>query len=364
MNNHPEKGDLAFMNPSWRGSLDGGDTQVSVNMIVRNEAPRMARVLSSLVPLCPAEVVVGDTGSTDGTADVARWFGCRVVDVPWHDHFADARNAVEKQSRQPFCLWIDGDEELADGSGRRLREKFMSREIVKDYHLIRFVEHPISMYQVRMWRRNPERPAWRGRVHEKVFMEGGKDQRHHDICIVQHHDERRPDKLERNMRLLKIAMAEEPSNHYNIFHAAILSNMMGDHGASEAYAVRYLAMAPRDDLKTKLYATYLRAWNAAFHRRDYQQAVNLVVSCLSVDPCAAELWCMLGDIYWWIGRKPDSLVFYRNAIELGKCQPETFWLMDLRKYDEYPREQIAKLHSMGVEEPRMPTPVFGPEVPA
>lgn len=349
---------------SWKNSLFMGDTPISVQMIVKDEESFLPRVLASLVTLRPAEVLIGDTGSSDRTREIAEWFGCKVFNVPWGDHFAEARNMVCDEAEQPWCLWIDADEELAESSANALRKKIKAGHLKGDYHLVRFTEPPLTMYQVRLWRRVDGQKPWRGRVHEKIWMDGPDPQVHPDIVIMQHYDDRRPGKLERNMRLLKMAMGDQPDNHYNVFHAAVLSNMMGDHDQSQKYAEKYMGLAPREDIKTKLYMQYLMAWNATFVHRDYQKAVNLVASALSVDPCAAELWCLMGDIYWWLERHSDAYVFYENALCLGQAHPESFWLVDLRKYDEYPRQQLEKLKAKGVQRSKMPQTRFGPEVPA
>jgi len=348
----------------WQNAFSNGDTPISVQMIVKDEEAQLPRILASLIPLRPAEVLIGDTGSSDRTKEIAEWFGCKVFDVKWGDHFAEARNAVCDEAEQPWCFWIDADEELMESSAQAMRKKIIQKRLVGNHHLIRFTEPPLSMYQVRLWKREPGQKPWRGRVHEKIWMNGPEPEVHADIVVIQHGDDRRPHKLERNMLLLQKAMKEEPDNHYNLFHAAVLSNMMNQHGDSQRYAERYMNLAPREDIKTKLYIMYLLAWNATFIHRDYQKAVNMLASAISVDPCAAEFWCLLGDVYWWLNRKQDAFAFYENAICLGKAHPDSFWLVDLRKYDEYPREQLEKLKAQGVQRAKMPQITFGPEVPA
>jgi tetratricopeptide (TPR) repeat protein len=59
------------------------------------------------------EIVVADTGSTDGTIEVARSFGARVAEIPWHDDFAAARNLAVEHARGDWILSIDADERVA-----------------------------------------------------------------------------------------------------------------------------------------------------------------------------------------------------------------------------------------------------------
>ncbi|HVX63161.1 MAG TPA: glycosyltransferase, partial [Pirellulales bacterium] len=67
--------------------------RVSLTMIVRNEEADLPRCLESVADLVD-EIVIVDTGSTDGTKAVAARFGPKVklFDFPWCDDFAAARN--------------------------------------------------------------------------------------------------------------------------------------------------------------------------------------------------------------------------------------------------------------------------------
>ena len=64
---------------------------LTISLIVRNEAESLGRCLDSVQGLGD-EIVVVDTGSTDRTREVAAERGARVFDFPWCDNFAAARN--------------------------------------------------------------------------------------------------------------------------------------------------------------------------------------------------------------------------------------------------------------------------------
>jgi glycosyltransferase involved in cell wall biosynthesis len=64
-----------------------------LTIIVKNEAGNLEACLSSVAGLFD-EIVVVDTGSVDGTEEIAREFGARVFDFVWVDDFATARNAA------------------------------------------------------------------------------------------------------------------------------------------------------------------------------------------------------------------------------------------------------------------------------
>lgn len=64
---------------------------VSLCLVVRNEEEKLGACLQSAADLV-AETIVVDTGSADGTRELAAKLGAQVFDFPWCDDFAAARN--------------------------------------------------------------------------------------------------------------------------------------------------------------------------------------------------------------------------------------------------------------------------------
>ena len=93
--------------------------RLSLAMIVRNEAGRLGACLESARGVAD-EMVVLDTGSTDGTREVAAAHGARVETFPWIDDFAAARNASLGLCTGDWTLVLDADERLDAACGRAL----------------------------------------------------------------------------------------------------------------------------------------------------------------------------------------------------------------------------------------------------
>lgn len=91
-------------------------------VITLNEVDRIGRCLMSLAGLC-REMIVLDSGSTDGTGEVAMACGARVVQQPWLG-FAAQKNAAIAQAAQPFVLLLDADEWLAPSGAEAIRALF------------------------------------------------------------------------------------------------------------------------------------------------------------------------------------------------------------------------------------------------
>lgn len=85
--------------------------QLSLCMIVRNEAENLSRCLQSVSGIVD-EAIVLDTGSTDLTVQVARSLGAQVYETAWQNDFALARNECLGHAQGEWVLVLDADEQF------------------------------------------------------------------------------------------------------------------------------------------------------------------------------------------------------------------------------------------------------------
>jgi glycosyltransferase involved in cell wall biosynthesis len=97
---------------------------LSIFIIARNEADRIGRTIAAVRALSD-DIVVVDSGSTDGTQAAAETAGARVVHNDWPGYGPQKRFA-ETQCRHPWLLNIDADEvvpaDLADAIAQALAD--------------------------------------------------------------------------------------------------------------------------------------------------------------------------------------------------------------------------------------------------
>ena len=95
-------------------------TAISIAMIVKNEAAHVSECVASALGLA-SEICVVDTGSTDGTLEMARQLGCRTGAFVWENDFAAARNASLALCVCPWIFILDADERITPEDARRIR---------------------------------------------------------------------------------------------------------------------------------------------------------------------------------------------------------------------------------------------------
>jgi hypothetical protein len=191
---------------------------LGASLIVRDEAGTLPRCLAALAGLVD-EIVVHDTGSVDGTVELARRAGALVVQGGWQDDFAAARNEALRHNRSEWVLVVDADEVVV-ADVDRLRRLLASRP-PRDGYTVEVLNHGAPDeglgYQhraARLFRR--EAAGWQGRVHERlVTADGGPlplGPLPADLLRLEHHGYADPEvvraKAGRNAQLLRAGLTE------------------------------------------------------------------------------------------------------------------------------------------------------------
>ncbi|SFM02008.1 glycosyltransferase family 2 protein [Methylorubrum salsuginis] len=153
---------------------------ISVFIIARNEADRIGATIRAVRDLTD-DLVVVDSGSTDGTQALAESLGARVIHNDWPGYGPQKRFA-EEQCRHPWVLNLDADEVVPPDLAETIRAAFAAGEpthaawrldIAEIFpgetrpHPWAYVLSPVRLYR---WDRSRYSPS---PVHDRVELGAG-----------------------------------------------------------------------------------------------------------------------------------------------------------------------------------------------
>ncbi len=252
---------------------------LSLAMIVKNEEKNLGHCLASVKNLVD-EMVVVDTGSTDGTVALAESFGARLGHFPWTGDFAAARNESLRLCTGDWVLVLDADEAVDALDHPRIREaiaqdscqayNLISRNYSEtaDWLLLDQVALPNTSdytegaqfpyygdaFNMRLFRRFPDL-RYEGRIHELVvpyFLKHRLPMGALDV-VVHHYGKldyaREREKLDRYLALAEQDAAAHPLNEQCQFNLMIQAHAAGKDETAVRAGLAFIRLVPRTPLR-------------------------------------------------------------------------------------------------------------------
>lgn len=182
---------------------------ISLCMIVKNEAETLFRCLSSVADAVD-EIIIADTGSTDGTKDIALGFTDKVYDFIWIDDFSAARNFSFSKAKGDYIMWLDADDIISPQNADKLKDLKATlpenTDIVYMPYHIRFDEEgkPTYTYYRERLVKKSKNPVWVEPIHELIQISGKCEY----IDIAVEHRKIRANPLGRNLKIFEKQLAQ------------------------------------------------------------------------------------------------------------------------------------------------------------
>ncbi|MEA2449463.1 MAG: hypothetical protein QOG63_1395 [Thermoleophilaceae bacterium] len=223
---------------------------LSLCMIVKDEEEMLPRMLAAVAPAVD-EIVIVDTGSTDGTVEIAESFGAKVLHHDWTGDFAAARNVSIDAATGDWIVWLDADEVLVPEDAPKLRE-LAGQTWREAFYLVEKnftgdVEDgtAVTHNALRVFRNRPEY-RFTGRLHEQFAhnLPGYLGERvAHTQVRVEHYGylgvvRDKKDKARRNLELLEMQSAEGLDTAYHKFNLGSEYLALGEWDRAADFLVR------------------------------------------------------------------------------------------------------------------------------
>jgi hypothetical protein len=311
---------------------------IVLNMIIKNEAPVIARCLASVKPWIDHWVIV-DTGSIDGTQDIVRDFMQGVPgslhERPWKNFAHNRNEALElARSHGGYVFFIDADEQLRVPPGFRWPE-LSADGYTLTCHMDGWEYQRNSLVAARVgWH-------WEGVLHEYLTArQHGPWRALQGPVIHVSHDGARardPQTYLRDMALLEQAVREDPSNTRNVFYLAQSCRDAGKVASSLAWYQRRADMGGWDE--ERWYALFQIA---VLHERNQAPAATVReahLAAYAARPQRAEPLCELARYHRERGEHALATLFALQASQIP--QPADILFVDTQVYAWRALDELA-----------------------
>ena len=222
--------------------------KISACYITKNEEKNIVSSIKSIQTVYD-ELIVLDTGSSDGTKEQAAFLGAKVYDYQWQDDFAAARNAVLNYASGDWVVFLDADETYqGKESLRELIERIAAEE--ERYDAIVFFRwdvdeamqkvREIPSRAVRAFRKAPNL-YFEGRIHEKLINDSMPMRYYlateeYWFSHTGYAEDILPEKFERNLRCLLQDIEKRGLLDEHYFYLAITYFGLQDYEKARKYA--------------------------------------------------------------------------------------------------------------------------------
>ncbi len=195
---------------------------LSVCLIVKNEIEVIERCIVSVkqkLEQLVDDIVVADTGSSDGTKDLVERLGCRVFEFEWCNDFAKARNYCINQAKNEWIFVLDADEFVVECDIEKLRRFLVNQNkgVIGEVDICNYGDFEGVSYTAGVIPRvfNKSKVEYKGVIHETPALKNGSTPQLEKLPIEIHHtgyidsvaEEKK--KADRNIELLTIALEKE-----------------------------------------------------------------------------------------------------------------------------------------------------------
>ncbi len=305
---------------------------LSACLIVKNEEKLLEGCLESIKDIVD-EIIVVDTGSNDGTIEIAKKYGARIFDYPWDGSFANARNYSIRQAACDWILLPDADERFIAEDKDKLFQFLRNEELDGAFFTIyNYVgEGGGTNYTLhnafRLLRNNGLYEFW-GEIHEQITRPDGNFQSNKFTVLnvrIKHlgyldQVVAEKDKRKRNIPLLQKQLEDDPHNPFTLF------NLGNEYMALKEYEKAYELYKESMDHynKSEAFSPHLlfRSAMCLYTMKKFPEAIELAEKALKIYPRCTDFEYFKGLVYWDWKRYTKAIDSFNKAIEMGEPPKE------------------------------------------
>lgn len=302
--------------------------KLSICMMVKNEEKNLERCLKSLQPMrdiVPSELIIVDTGSDDGTVEIAKQYTQQVYFHPWQNNFSEMRNITIRYSKGEWILIIDADEELhnfqplIDFLQSSKRHRYATVAVTTKNIVNTEDPHAYStMVGFRMFK-NDGYFHFEGAIHNQAKFKGEALAMPEVYLLhygyVSTDKELMERKFLRTGMILKQELEKDPNNIYYWTQLSVTYAMHNDYREAIEYAEKAYSLLP--EKRTPNYMFVLLHLILVYqHENLYEKVAEVCREALSIKEGYLDVYYYYAESQGILKNYSDAIVYYEKYLSL------------------------------------------------
>lgn len=310
---------------------------VSACLIVKNEERVLARCLDSLKGIAD-EVIIIDTGSTDGTKKIAEKYTDKIYNFQWIDDFSAARNYSFSKATMEYIYVADADEVIDEEN----RNKFLTLkkallpeiEIVQMLYTNQLLHNTTynydEEYRPKLYKR-VRNFTWKDPIHESVYLE--------------------PVIYDSDIKVIHLPENNHAGRDFNLFKKVISSGDKLSDKLFTMYAKElYIAGSNEDFLEAEKYFEQMAEENLGLDqlkvvqcilsrcariKKEVKQLLKYSLKNVAVGKPSAEVCFEVGEYFYGEEDYKEAVIWFYNAAY------ETESELNIHYSGDYPLKKLS-----------------------
>lgn len=329
---------------------------LSLCVICKNEEKNIGTLLDSIKGDLFDEIIICDTGSTDGTIDILKKYGVKIEHFKWINDFSAARNYAFSKATSDYIMWMDSDDILKPVDYQKfldLKKHLDEAPMWVAKYAISFDEKgnsTYSFYRERIVKRSLGL-KWQEPIHEYILLYRGY--RKVDIEITHNSKE---EHTSRNVSMLEAIVAKDPDNSRNVYYLGKEYFDNGDYDKALPILERFIDM--KDAWGDDVFGALIRLGTHQMESKNFSAAKKYLYRAIEQDPLRAKAYYHLGNCFLWDNDPHTAIHWFKvcctmdgnsSGNSLGAVEPKFYtWGPNLQlcvAYDKIGETKKAAEHN-------------------
>jgi len=299
-------------------------------VIMKNEKKHIKHFLDSVKKNLEGleyEIVINDTGSSDGCDDIALLYGAKIIRSDWRDDFSFSRNYVAEHASYDTIIVLDCDEYITffDASASLPDNPHsIGRLVIKNLFIGSDGDDSYTTVLPRIY--NRKFAHFEGNIHEQIVPRDHSLPQYYDAKMYVTHygyygsPNDLSEKTSKYEKMLLNDLKSNPNDPYTLFQLGQTLNMAHDFEGAIAYYEKGLALNP--DVNLEYVIMMITALGNDLIKIGKPEEAAKLSRWSEQLKDNSDYLCMLGLAYLRSGKLMDSMQTYLSALSSGTSKTD------------------------------------------